>query len=119
MLNRILIVVILVPLAVALVTLSVANRGLVPVTLDPVNPGNPALTLALPLFVWLFAALGLGILVGSAATWLRQGFYRRMARRNGRAADELRREVRAARPPVEAPAPTVAGRLPALPKPGR
>ena len=80
MLNRILLVIVVVPLAVILIALAVANRGVVAFTLDPFNPGNPALTLDMPLFVLLFLALLLGLVVGSCATWIRQGRYRKAAR---------------------------------------
>ncbi|MBE7182944.1 MAG: DUF1049 domain-containing protein [Methylobacterium mesophilicum] len=92
LIHRIVLVVILVPLAVLLVTLAVANRELVSFTLDPFNPGSAGLTMTLPFFVWLFLALGLGLLIGSTATWLRQGHYRRLARNRGREAETLRRE---------------------------
>lgn len=118
LLNRIILVVIFVPLAVILVTLSIANRGMTAVTLDPFHPGNPALTLALPLFVWLFAAVILGVVLGGAVTWARQGFYRRLARRRGREAESLRQTARAdAAPAPLRPAPTPA--MAALPKPSR
>ena len=61
------------PLAIILIALAVANRGLVAFTLDPFNPGNPALTLQLPLFVFLFLRLALGMVVGSLATWCQAG----------------------------------------------
>ena len=57
MYNRFVLIVVFVPLAIILVALAVANRGLVDFTLDPFNPGNPALTLKLPLFVYLFLAI--------------------------------------------------------------
>ena len=41
MINRIIIVLILVPLAVILIALSVANREMMSLTIDPFNPGNP------------------------------------------------------------------------------
>lgn len=82
MLNRFVTVVIFIPLAIVLIALAVANRGLVAFTIDPFNPGNPGLTLSLPLFVLLFAALVLGIIIGSVVTWWRQGRYRKAARRN-------------------------------------
>lgn len=104
MLKRFLTIIIGVPLAVILITLAVANRGFVPFTLDPFNPGNPALTTSLPLFVYLFAALALGILVGSAATWLRQGRYRRLARRHAEEARGLREEAASARAAPRHPA---------------
>jgi uncharacterized integral membrane protein len=105
MYNRILLVVVFVPLAIVLVALAVANRELVPFTLDPFHPGNPALTIELPLFVFLFLALLMGVLVGSAATWLRQGRYRRLAR-------DREKEVRSLRDAAVRSAPT----LVALPK---
>jgi uncharacterized integral membrane protein len=83
MVNRLILVLILVPIAVVLIALAVANRGLTPFTLDPFNPGNPPLTFDLPLFVLLFVALGLGMILGSVATWVKQGRYRRIARQRG------------------------------------
>ena len=58
--------------------------------MDPFHPGNPALTVQLPLFVFLFLALALGVLLGSFATWLRQGRYRRLARQRAAEAETLR-----------------------------
>ena len=119
MLKRIILVVIFVPLAIVLIALAIANRGMTPFTLDPFNPGDPALTLQLPLFVWLFLALGAGVLIGGFAAWARQGRYRRLARLNGREAGRLREEVRAGTPkPVLAEAPVRASAA-ALPKPAR
>lgn len=81
MYNRIVIAAVLVPVGIVLVALAVANRASAAFTLDPFNPGNPALTVELPLFVLLFAALGAGVVIGSLATWLGQGRYRKAARR--------------------------------------
>lgn len=90
MLNRFLIILVLVPLAIILVALAVANRGVVPFTLDPFNPGNPALTVDLPLFVLLFIAVAIGLIVGSVTTWANQHRYRRLAREREREAKALR-----------------------------
>ena len=112
MLNRFLIVVVVIPIAVVLIALAVANRGLTAFTLDPFNPGNPALTINVPLFVLLFAALALGMILGSLATWFRQGRYRRIARQRGIEAEAARASAaRAAKTP-----PSVSG-APALPRP--
>ncbi len=81
MLNRFMTVVVFIPLAIVLVALAVANRAPVDFTLDPFNPGNPGLTVTLPLFIYLFGALALGLIVGSVATWFKQGHYRKLARR--------------------------------------
>lgn len=80
MLNRFLTIVVFIPLAIVLVALAVANRAPAAFTIDPFNPGNPALTVNLPLFIYLFGALVLGLIVGSLVTWFRQGRYRRVAR---------------------------------------
>ena len=90
MLNRLTLLIVLVPLAIVLIALAVANRASVAFTLDPFNHGNPSLTLQLPLFVMLFLALALGMVIGSFATWLRQGRYRKLAKQRGIEADGLR-----------------------------
>ncbi|MGI6854920.1 LapA family protein [Mesorhizobium sp. 1B3] len=110
MLNRLILIVVLVPLAIVLIALAVANRGVTAFTLDPFNPGNPALTVQLPLFVLLFAAVALGLLVGGAVTWWKQGRYRRLARQR----EQELHGLRAATPktPAQQAVP------PALPGPG-
>ena len=90
MLNRLLTFVVFIPLAIVLVALAVANRAIAPFTLDPFNPGNPALTIYWPLFVYIFIALALGLIVGSVATWLRQGKYRKLARERAAESAKLR-----------------------------
>lgn len=113
MLNRFLIVVVVIPVAVVLIALAVANRGPTAFTLDPFNPGNPALTVNVPLFFLLFATLALGMVIGSAATWFKQGRYRKIARQRTIEADAAR--ASAARAAKMNP-PTVSG-APALPRP--
>lgn len=93
MFNRFILIVVFVPLAIILVALAVANRELVAFTLDPFNPGNPKLTLSLPLFIFLFLALAIGMIVGSLATWVKQGRYRKLARQRGVEAENLRQVV--------------------------
>ncbi|PYE89368.1 LapA family protein [Phyllobacterium leguminum] len=93
MTNRFITIIVLVPLAIVLVALSVANRETVMLTVDPFNPGNPALSWSAPLFVWLFGVLIVGLLLGGAVTWARQGKYRKSARVNKAEADRLRQQV--------------------------
>ncbi|BCG85904.1 hypothetical protein MesoLj113c_20140 [Mesorhizobium sp. 113-3-9] len=104
MLNRFMLIVVFVPLAIILVALAVANRELVAFTLDPFNPGNPKLTLTLPLFIFLFLALAIGMIVGSLATWVKQGRYRKLARQRGVEAENLRQAI--SRTPSATPGPT-------------
>jgi uncharacterized protein HemY len=79
--RRLILVLVLVPLAVVVIVLSVANRHLVRLSIDPFGGETSSLSVAAPLFVILFAALAIGIIVGGIATWLRQGHWRKLARR--------------------------------------
>ncbi|MBO6900340.1 MAG: DUF1049 domain-containing protein [Rhizobiaceae bacterium] len=90
--NRILVFVVFLPLAIVLIALAVANRTTVPFTIDPFNPGNPGLTVELPLFVFLFAALVVGLVVGAVITWIRQGQYRKLARQRAAEVRSLRNQ---------------------------
>ncbi|MCV0394975.1 MAG: LapA family protein [Rhizobiaceae bacterium] len=81
MFSRLVTVLIVLPLAIVLIALAVANRGPVTVTIDPFNPGNPALSASMPLFVVIFASVAVGLVAGSVTTWLKQGRYRKQARR--------------------------------------
>jgi uncharacterized integral membrane protein len=106
--NRVVTIVVLVPIAIVVIALAVANRGVVPFTLDPFNPGNPGLTIEWPLFVLLFVTLAIGLVLGSVATWFRQGRNRKAARERASEVRALRDQAMRAAPPVQ----------PTLPKPG-
>lgn len=93
MFHRFVVAIVVVPLAIVFIVLAVANRAAAPFTLDPFNPGSPGLTVEWPLFVYLFLALILGVIVGSIATWFRQGRYRRLARERTQEAERLRRTI--------------------------
>jgi uncharacterized integral membrane protein len=90
MFGRVVTILFIVPLAVILIALAFANRAPVAFTMDPFNPGNPALTLQMPLFVFAFLVLVVGVLLGSFSTWLRQGRYRRIARQKTTEAEALK-----------------------------
>jgi uncharacterized integral membrane protein len=85
---------ILVPLAVLIIAFAVANRHDVTVSLDPFSTDHPALALTQPLFVVIFVVLILGVVIGGAASWLRHGRWRRLARRLDRDAADLRARLR-------------------------
>ena len=80
MFGRLVTLVVVLPLAIVLIALGVANRSVTLFTLDPFNPGNPLLSWQLPLFALMFSTLILGIMLGSLATWLAQGKHRKSAR---------------------------------------
>jgi uncharacterized membrane protein YciS (DUF1049 family) len=72
---------ILVPLAVVIVALAVANRQMVTISFDPFSTTDPAFALRLPLFALVFVVLLAGVLIGGIAAWLKQSKWRRNARR--------------------------------------
>jgi uncharacterized integral membrane protein len=81
MLRKVAAAVILIPLVVLLVAFAVVNRHAVTISFDPFSAASPAYAVTLPLFVAIFSALILGVLVGGFAAWLRQGKWRRTVRR--------------------------------------
>ncbi len=88
---------ILVPLSLLVVLLALANRGPVRLSLDPFTTDKPLLAYELPLYIVLFGAVMLGVLIGGIATWIGQGGHRRAERRYRREARHLRGEVGQAR----------------------
>lgn len=101
--RRFLALFVLLPVAIVIVVLSVANRAEVNFSLDPFN-AVPALSAAAPLYVFLFGALVLGIIVGGVATWFRQGKWRRFARAERAEVERLRTENAQFRAAAAAPA---------------
>ncbi len=94
MIKRLIWVILLIPVAIILIALSVANRNVVQLTFDPFASANPYLTVSAPSFVFLFASLLVGLIIGSVTTWLAQGKYRRKARMAQSDADQLKAEMR-------------------------
>lgn len=93
MITRILKIVVIVPVAIILIVLSVANRHLVTLALNPFRPQDSLMSLSLPFFVFLFIALMIGVLIGSSATWLTQGRHRKRARDEAQEARKWREEA--------------------------
>jgi hypothetical protein len=92
-LQRILRFVVAVPVVVVLAALGVANIHDVRLALDPFRPDDPALSIVLPFYVWLLAALIVGVVTGGLATWLTQAHWRRIARRQDEEARRWRAEA--------------------------
>jgi hypothetical protein len=79
--------------AAVMVTLAVANRHDARLVLDPFNPKAPVVAVHLPFFVYLFTMLAIGVIVGSMATWMSQGKWRRIARTRTQEAMRWRSEA--------------------------
>jgi hypothetical protein len=92
MMRKIVRALILVPLAIVLIAFAVANRQTVTVSFDPFDKADPALALALPLYVLILALLIAGVIVGGVAAWMGQGKWRGRARAAEAQARELRAE---------------------------
>ena len=84
---------ILLPLILVVVGLAVANRGPATLSLDPFALDVFPMQLAAPLYVFLLAAVALGVVLGGVAAWLAQGKHRRAARERRLEAHRLRGEV--------------------------
>ena len=90
--RRFLTLFVLLPIAVIVVALSVANRDPVTLALDPIGD-PPNWSVSAPAFLLLFAAFGLGGVLGGIATWLRQSKWRRTARTERAKTQRLQQEV--------------------------
>lgn len=120
MFRKIVTAIIVVPPAAVLVAFAVANRQTVTVSFDPFSSTTPAYSATLPLFAVIFVVLIIGVLIGGAAAWLRQGKWRRSARR-------LEAEVRGLQTEIDAksardlyrghPLPSEVPPLPVIPPP--
>jgi uncharacterized integral membrane protein len=94
---RFLKLVVIVPIAIALLAFAFANRQFVTVSFDPFPSGDvPAFAVSLPLFVVLILTAMLGVVAGGVAVWFAQGRHRRAARRSRAEADRWRAEAEAA-----------------------
>jgi len=79
-LKKLLSVIFWVPVGVILITVAVSNRQIVTFSIDPVTRIDPFLSLSLPLYMLIFAAILFGIVFGGIAAWLAQGKWRKNAR---------------------------------------
>jgi uncharacterized integral membrane protein len=95
LLRKIIAVIVLVPLAVVIIAFAVANRHSVMVSFDPFDASEPAGAVTLPLFALIIVVLIIGVVIGGAASWLRQGKWRGSARRFERELARLRAKLAA------------------------
>jgi uncharacterized integral membrane protein len=84
---------ILLPVAILVVLLAVANRAPVTLSLDPFSQDAPEFATTMPLFAVIFAAVMVGVVIGGVAAWLAQGKHRRARRQYGREMRHLRHET--------------------------
>jgi uncharacterized integral membrane protein len=92
MIRKIVRALVLIPLAIILIALAVANRQVVTVSFDPFNQVDPAFALALPLYVLILALVIAGVILGGVAAWMRQSKWRGRARQAETQARALQHE---------------------------
>jgi uncharacterized membrane protein len=71
----------MIPAAVGLVLLAMANRQLVRVSFNPFDASDADLAVTVPLYVLGFTILIAGVFLGGFAAWLKQGRHRRLHNR--------------------------------------
>ena len=91
--RKLILVLVVLPLAVVLIALAVVNRKPALLILDPLGGSEPGLSLEAPLFLFLLGAFAFGLVVGGIATWIGQGKWRRLAREETRQAHDWRRQA--------------------------
>ena len=91
--RKILNFILIIPIAICILIIAVANRSLVTISLDPLSVVEPILSFKAPLFVFLFLALMLGLLVGGFTVWMTQGVHRKTARHLNKEISNLHKEA--------------------------
>ncbi|WP_349369558.1 LapA family protein [Salinarimonas sp.] len=91
--RRIITLLILIPIALFVALMAMANRAPVLISFDPFTPENPVWSVSGPVWIVLFATFAAGVIVGGIAAWLVQGKHRKAERSYKREARDLRREV--------------------------
>jgi uncharacterized integral membrane protein len=95
---------VLIPLGTLIVMFAVANRQIVTVTFDPFDTVKPAFAMTMPLFMLIFVLVGVGVLIGGVAAWLKQHKWRTRARHAEAQVRDLRAELAARHSPANVPA---------------
>lgn len=94
MIRKTLWVLVMLPVAAALVALAVANRQTASISFDPFSDGDPAFVGHLPMYALIFILLIAGVVIGGVAAWLKQRRWRRRARRLTNELKGAREEIR-------------------------
>ena len=101
---------ILLPVALVVILLAIANRAPVTFSLDPFSKGAPELAVTVPLYGLVLAAIAIGVVIGGLGTWMSAGRKRKAGRVARREVNRLRQEADRLRA-------AMASRGPALPAP--
>ncbi len=93
MIKRVVMWFVLVPFGLILALFALANRQVVQIGIDPISPETPFWgPIEVPLFVVIYAALLLGVLLGGVGDWLNQGKHRKAERQLRRDLNKIQKE---------------------------
>ncbi len=79
--------------ALVVIFLSIANRHDVTLSFDPFSQATPEIALTIPLFLILFGAIAIGVIIGGMAAWWAQHGKRKELRRSRKEIKELKAEL--------------------------
>ncbi|WP_375636397.1 LapA family protein [Bartonella sp. AP152HLJHH] len=91
--KRILLTSIGVILAAVLIVFIVANRQMVPLTLDPFRANPESFTYHAPLFIWLFIFFVFGILLGNLIGWFSYHKYKKALKKSEAEIEKLKTSI--------------------------
>jgi uncharacterized integral membrane protein len=99
MVNKIVGWIVLVPLCLGLILIALANRHFVVINFNPFSGVDAAALpgFGVPMFVVLYVALLVGVLLGGIATWFTQGHHRQREKHWRREAHLLNEELKGLR----------------------
>ena len=80
------------PAAIVLIAFAVANRQYIVVSFDPLSVEAPWLTVSMPRWALLYGGIFIGLVAGGVAAWLKQGKWRKIARKARSELDNVRTE---------------------------
>ncbi len=84
--------IVLAPLAGIVLLFAVANRRWIAVSFDPFSADAPAYSIELPIFLFVFVALIMGVIIGGVAVWFGKMHWRMAAHRAEREVARLKAE---------------------------
>ena len=84
--------IVLAPLAGIVLLFAVANRRWIAVSFDPFSADAPAWSIELPIFLLVFIALILGVIIGGVAVWFGKMHWRMAANRAEKEVARLKAE---------------------------
>jgi uncharacterized integral membrane protein len=91
--QRALTLAVVIPSALILVVLAVANRQAVTLSIDPFSSQNANLYMELPLFIVISVSLAVGVIAGCTIGWWQQMGVRRDLHTKKREAEKLQRDL--------------------------